>query len=110
MIGSVGSFSATNYAAMAGMNRTTSNSGASDSANGAPSAPSAADTFMAYMKKSPAERMVENWLKSHGLDEDKLKAMSPEDRENVMKQMKSEIEQSLKQQTEQKGKVVDLMA
>ena len=110
MIGGISSgFDATSFAASAAMNRTASGSGTSDI--GSPmKKPSAADTFMTYMKKSPAERMVENWLKSHGLDEDKLKAMSPSDREAVMKQMQQEIKDELKAQTEQKGQIVDQVA
>jgi hypothetical protein len=109
MVGSISSFNAVNYAATAGLNRPSTTSDSS-LASAASNKSSAADTFMAYMKKSPAERMIENWLKAHGLDEEKLKAMSPEERDSIMKQMKQEIEDQLKQQAETKGSVVDLTA
>ena len=72
--------------------------------------PSAEDTFKAYMKMTPAERMEDAWLKSHGLSKEKLAAMSPAEREATLKQMKSEIEQELKLKTEQKGQTVDVLA
>jgi len=58
---------------------------------------SAVDEFLAYMKKSLAERMADAWLKAHGLDREKLKAMKPEDREAVLKQMAEELKQQLQQ-------------
>jgi acyl-CoA reductase-like NAD-dependent aldehyde dehydrogenase len=57
----------------------------------------AVDEFLAYMKKSLAERMADAWLAAHGLDRDKLKAMKPEDREAVLKQMAEELKQQLQQ-------------
>jgi len=109
MIGSIGGFSATTFAATSALGRTSS-SAASSSLSTATQCGWAEDTFKNYMKMTPAERMEDSWLKSHGLSKEKLAAMSPEDREKVMKQMKDEIEQNLKLQTEQKGKVVDLLA
>lgn len=108
MVSSIGGMGAVNYAAMAGLNRTTTSG--SDSIASSTTQPSAADTFMSYMKESPAQRMVDNWLKAHGLDQDKLNAMSPEDRAAVMKQMQQDIKDQLQQQTEQKGQLVDLSA
>ena len=55
----------------------------------------AVDDFLAYMKKSLAERMADAWLASHGLDREKLKAMKPEDREAVLKQMAQELKDQL---------------
>lgn len=110
MVDSIGSFNATNYAASLGLTRTAPKSdtdlvGATDAKQ-----PSAAETFKKYMAKSPMERMIENWLKAHKLDEEKLKAMSPEEREGIMKQMHAEIEQNLKNQTEKKGDIIDVSA
>jgi hypothetical protein len=59
----------------------------------------AVDEFLAYMKKSLAERMADAWLAAHGLDRDKLKAMKPEDREAVLKQMAEELKQQLQEAT-----------
>jgi hypothetical protein len=110
MVDSIGSFSATNYAASIGLTRPAAKSDTDLVGAAEAKKPSAAETFQKYMAKSPAERMVENWLKAHKLDEEKLKAMSPEEREQVMKQMHAEIEQNLKNQTEKKGDIVDVTA
>lgn len=112
MVSSIGSFNAVTYAASAGLTRpAAANTDSLTSTGSTTSAqPSAADTFMAYMKKSPMERMIENWLKAHKLDQDKLNAMSPEERDAVMKQMKQEIEDQLKRETENKGDIVNVLA
>jgi len=109
MIGSVGAFNATSFAAATSLSRSSA-SADSSSLQSTTQTPSAEDTFKAYMKMTPAERMEDAWLKSHGLTKEKLAAMSPTERENVMKQMKTEIEQNLKQKTEQKGQQVDVLA
>ena len=57
----------------------------------------AVDDFLAYMKKSLAERMADAWLAAHGLDRAKLKAMQPAEREAVLKQMAEELAQQLRQ-------------
>lgn len=59
----------------------------------------AVDDFLAYMKKSLAERMADAWLAAHGLDRAKLKAMKPDEREAVLKQMAAELKQQLSQAT-----------
>ncbi|WP_459855534.1 hypothetical protein [Dongia sp. agr-C8] len=59
----------------------------------------AVDEFLAYMKKSLAERMADAWLAAHGLDRAKLKAMKPDEREAVLKQMAEELKQQLQQAT-----------
>jgi len=63
----------------------------------------AVDEFLAYMKKSLAERMADAWLAAHGLDRDKLKAMKPEDREAVLKQMAEELKQQFQQAAAEKA-------
>jgi hypothetical protein len=108
MVDSIGGFNPVNYAASTGLNRPAASS--SDLGSVETKQPSAAETFKKYMAKSPMERMIENWLKAHKLDEEKLKAMSPEEREGIMKQMHAEIEQNLKNQTEKKGDIVDVVA
>jgi hypothetical protein len=60
-------------------------------------ASAAVDEFLAYMKKSLAERMADAWLAAHGLDREKLKAMKPEQREAVLKQMAEELKQQMQQ-------------
>jgi uncharacterized membrane protein len=63
----------------------------------------AVDDFLAYMKKSLAERMADAWLAAHGLDRDKLKAMKPEERDAVLKQMAEELKQQLQQAAAEKA-------
>jgi acyl-CoA reductase-like NAD-dependent aldehyde dehydrogenase len=60
----------------------------------------AVDDFLAYMKKSLADRMADAWLAAHGLDREKLKAMKPDERDAVLKQMAAELKQQLQQATE----------
>jgi acyl-CoA reductase-like NAD-dependent aldehyde dehydrogenase len=59
----------------------------------------AVDEFLAYMKKTLAERMADAWLAAHGLDRAKLKAMKPDEREAVLKRMAEELKQQLQQAT-----------
>jgi acyl-CoA reductase-like NAD-dependent aldehyde dehydrogenase len=63
---------------------------------------SAADNFLAYMKESPAERMADSWLAAHGLSKAKLAAMTPEQRDAVLKQMAKEITDQVAQAAQQK--------
>src|SRR5690242_3672694 len=64
----------------------------------------AVDDFLAYMKKSLAERMADAWLAAHGLDRQKLKAMKPAERDAVLKQMAEELAQQLRQATTDSAK------
>jgi len=108
MVSSIGGFNPAAFAATSGLARNKAVGSADDSALAPPSAPSAKDTFLAYMKESPAQRMEDNWLKAHGLDEKKLAAMTPDQRAAVMKQMQTEIADALKTQTEKKAQNVDI--
>jgi hypothetical protein len=109
MIGSVGAFNATSFAAATSLSRSSASTDTS-SLQSTTQTTSAEDTFKAYMKMTPAERMEDAWLKSHSLTKEKLAAMSPADREATLNQMKDEIEQDLKLKTEQKGQKVDVLA
>jgi hypothetical protein len=110
MIGSVGTgFNAAAYVANAGMKQKTTSTGVDNSIASA-SKPDAKAEFQKYMKMTPAERMEENWLRAHGLSKEKLAAMSSEDREKIMKQMKDDIEKKLKDDSEQKATKVDITA
>lgn len=60
--------------------------------------------FLAYMQKTPAQRMREAWLKSHNLTEEQLDAMPPEQRQAIEKQMADEIKEKLKQQAQNQQK------
>jgi hypothetical protein len=115
MVDSIGGFNVAAFAASSGLARKKA-AESSDSLSQSPAsttastAPTAKDTFLNYMKKTPAQRMEENWMKSHGYDEKKLAAMTPDERAKVMKQMKDQIEEALKTQTEQKAQRVDITA
>jgi len=76
---------------------------ASSSSPAKKSGNAAADEFLAYMKESPAERMADAWLASHGLTREKLKAMTPEQRDAVEKQMAKDIKDQLEQQASDKS-------
>jgi hypothetical protein len=60
----------------------------------------AVDDFLAYMKKSLAERMADAWLASQGLDRAQLKAMKPKERDAVLQRMAAELKLQLQQATE----------
>lgn len=51
--------------------------------------------FMEYMQKSPIERMRDAWLQGRGLSEEKLEAMSPEERQAIEKQMAEDIKRQM---------------
>lgn len=111
MVDSIGGFNAAAFVASTGsVRKKAAESSDSLSQSAASNTPSAKDTFLDYMKKTPAQRMEENWLKSHGYDDAKLAAMTPDERAKVMKQMKTEIEETLKTQTEKKAQHIDITA
>lgn len=112
MVGSIGSFDAASYVANAALTRknaANANKTTTDLGQATSKTPDAKSTFMDYMKMSPAERMEQDWLKAHGLSKEKLAAMSPSEREKVLKQMKDDIEQKMKDQANQKASV-DILA
>jgi hypothetical protein len=90
---------------------TSSGSGASGSGSGSSSqqAPagsnlndSAVQAFLKYMKETPAQRFEDEWLAAHHLTEADLKAMSPEKREQIMKEMEQDIKQRIDSKVQQK--------
>jgi hypothetical protein len=60
-------------------------------------------TFLDYMKETPAQQMEDAWLASHHLTRKDLAAMSPDKRQAIEKQMAEEIKQKVKQETEKKS-------
>jgi hypothetical protein len=62
----------------------------------------AVQDFQNYMKESPAQRMVDDWLKAHGLTKEELAKMPPEQQAAVMKAMAADIKQQMEQQIQQK--------
>ena len=64
----------------------------------------AVESFLSYMKKSSAERMADSWLAAHGLTREKLDAMTPEERDAVLKKMAADIKNEMDQATSRKLK------
>jgi len=60
----------------------------------------AIQTFTDYMKQTPAERMQAAWLAQHGVSKEDFDAMSPDDKKKLMDQMKQEIREKIRKQTE----------
>lgn len=57
----------------------------------------AVDEFMDYMKTPPAQRMLNAWLSRHGISREEFDAMTPEEKQKIMDEMKREMEAKLKQ-------------
>jgi hypothetical protein len=106
-IGAVGGFDPSSFAVSSAMAR--KNSASSAPADNPLGSKTAEDNFLDYMKMSPGERMIENWLKAHNLSKEKLAAMTPDERNKIMKQMQDDIAQKLKEQTKDKAQV-DILA
>lgn len=68
-------------------------------------------TFLNYMKETPAQQLEDAWLAGHHLTHKDLEKMSPEERAKIEKEMAADIKEKLKEQTEKKsGTTVDLQA
>jgi hypothetical protein len=78
----------------------------SEDASAASDTPNASDKavqdFLAYMKESPAQRVVDAWLKAHGLTEQSLAKLPPEKQAAIRKEMAADIKTQIDQQMEQK--------
>jgi hypothetical protein len=57
---------------------------------------------------SPAERMRDNILKSMGLTEDDVNAMSPADRQKLEDKIKALIKQQVEEAAKRKGQLLDV--
>jgi hypothetical protein len=106
-IGAVGGFDPSSFAVSSAMARKSSAGNAPASNPLAPKTPE--DNFLDYMKMSPGERMIENWLEAHHLSKEKLAAMAPDERNKIMKEMQDDIAKQLKEQTKDKAQV-DILA
>ena len=71
---------------------------------------SARKEFADIVNKTPAQQMRDQILKSLGLDEDKVKAMKPEEREALEAKIKEMIKDKIEQAAEKKGVLVDIKA
>jgi hypothetical protein len=66
-----------------------------EEADAKPAKPSAADEFMAYMKKTPEERMRDSILKSMGMTEEELESLPPEQRKAIEDKIKELIKEKV---------------
>jgi TPP-dependent pyruvate/acetoin dehydrogenase alpha subunit len=75
------------------------------------SASDPAADFMAYLSKSPAQRMRDEIMRELGVSEDELKAMNPEQRAKIEEKVKELVRQKVQEQTEKNtGVYIDLKA
>jgi hypothetical protein len=64
--------------------------------------PSAKDQFLEFMEMTPMERMRAQILKSLGVTEEQLAAMSPEERKKIEDKIRQIIEETVKREAEKK--------
>jgi hypothetical protein len=69
----------------------------SSSASGLLSDDPAVQDFQNFMTETPAQRMQDAWLRQHGISAADFAAMSPDDKQKLLDQMKQEIEAKLKE-------------
>jgi len=69
--------------------------GAAQQKKGVGKVPSPEETFLAYMKKSPAERWVENWLAARGLTKEEFNALPPDQHEALAKEMAEDLKKAV---------------
>ena len=65
------------------------------------------ERFKDYMSKTPEQRYIESWLKSHGISAEDFAAMSPEDKQAIIDQMKLEMQAKME---EKAAASVDILA
>lgn len=70
---------------------------ASQQKQGAGKAQSPEQAFLAYVKKSPVERWIENWLKAHGLTKEEFDALPPEKHDALAKEMAEDLKKAAQQ-------------
>jgi predicted flavoprotein YhiN len=75
---------------------TTTNASGSSASTG----DGAVQQFMNYMKETPAQRLVNAWLQQHGISPQQFAAMSAADKQKIINEMKTDIENELKQKME----------
>lgn len=66
--------------------------------------------FLAEAKKTPAERIRDDWLARHKMTEDELKSMPSDKREAVEKEIAEELKRKLTGQDAKRGAVMNLTA
>jgi hypothetical protein len=71
----------------------------------------AAQEFLAFAKMTPAEKIRYLYLQRHGLTEKDLKAMSPAKRQAIEAEIRDEIKDAMRRNTEKTtGQIADLRA
>jgi hypothetical protein len=71
--------------------------GAAQQKGSAGKAQSPDETFLSYMKKSPAERWVESWLAARGLTKEEFDALPPDRHEALAKEMAEDLKKAAHQ-------------
>lgn len=71
--------------------------GAAQHKQGTGEAPSPEETFLSYVKKSPVERWIENWLKAHGLTKEAFDTLPPEEHEALAKEMAEDLKKAVRE-------------
>ena len=64
---------------------------------------SAEQQFLGYMKETPAQRMVDGWLKSHNLTRAQFDALPPDQKAAIQKQMANDIRDQLQKSAADKA-------
>jgi len=59
----------------------------------------AATNFLDYMKQTPAQRWQAAWLSQHNITQQQFDAMSAEEKQKLINQMKQEMEAKMKDRT-----------
>lgn len=71
--------------------------GAAQQKQGAGKTSSPEDTFLAYVKKSPVERWIENWLKARGLTKEAFDALPADEHEALAKEMEEDLKKAMRE-------------
>jgi len=66
--------------------------------------------FLTEMRKSPAQRIREQWLKAHNLTEDDLADKSPEERKAIEYTIAEEIKKKVTGDSDRRGAMLDVSA
>lgn len=68
--------------------------------------------FTEYMKKSPEERMMDDWLRAHGMTKEEFDALGPEEKQKILEEMRQDIEEKMKQKAAEgaaPGSFIDML-
>ncbi len=65
--------------------------------------------FLDYMKKTPLERMQQDWMNSHGITKEKWDKMTDDERKAVVDKMTAEIKEKMREEAAKKKGKVDIV-